>query len=81
MKKKLFAVAMVVLLYSFFVVAFSIADNQGQISKVLSDVGLSNASTGTTPSTIQNDLSGSDISSLAIDPLPDPTRPRPKPKP
>jgi hypothetical protein len=83
MKEKLFAVAMVVLLYSFFVVAFTMADNHGLISNVLNDVGISSSSAMATPSINQGESSGLDASlkSNLIDPMPDPIRPRPKPRP
>ncbi|MFQ5865639.1 MAG: hypothetical protein ACE5IW_10455 [bacterium] len=80
MKNKLFAVAMVVLLYVFFVVAFSMADNQGLVSKVLSDVGLSSASAMPSTSSSPNLESAISSKGSLIDPLPDPIRPRPKPR-
>ncbi|MFQ5823114.1 MAG: hypothetical protein ACE5JB_03565 [bacterium] len=83
MKKKLFAVAIVVLFYSFTVVVFTMADSQGIISQMLSKVGLSNASAMASPSLSQIEILQTDVLSKGnlTDPMPDPTRPRPKPKP
>ncbi len=78
MKKKLFAVAMVVLLYSLLVVVFTVADNRGVISQALSDIGLSNDTAIASPTSSQVQLLESNGS--LIDPLPEPTRPRPKPQ-
>lgn len=82
MKNKLFAVAMVVLLYSFFVLAFTVADTQGMISQVLTKAGLSNDAAVASSSSGQAEVLESDVSPSGnlIDPMPEPIRPRPKPR-
>jgi len=75
MKKKLFAAAFVVAIYSLFVLALSGADNQGNVTMFLSDIGLS------TSSTALPGASSSDANSLICfrDPIPAPSRKPPAP--
>ena len=77
MKKKLFAVAMVLLLYCVFIVLFAMVDNQGRVSKVLSNMGLIDDSARASPSSSQENLLATKIKGNIIDPTPDPPRPPP----
>ncbi|MFQ5751609.1 MAG: hypothetical protein ACE5HI_06380 [bacterium] len=83
MKKKLFAVAMVVLLYVLFVFVFSTVDKQGHVSQFLSKVGLSTTPAMASTSVIQAGSTDSDgyLKASLRDPMPPPLRkPPPKPK-
>ena len=83
MKKKLFAVVMVVSFYALFISVFTAADSKGQISHFFAEVGLSDSPAVTTSSSLTG-ISGSDINLKAglRRPMPKPRRPkRPKPKP
>lgn len=79
MKKKLFAVAIVLSLYTFFILIFTMADNEGLVSQILSNVGLINASAIASPSLGQDKLlnHGILLKENLIDPIPDPSTPRP----
>lgn len=83
MKKKLFVSAVAVLLYSLFIISFTLADSQGQISKVLTKVGLSNSSDLTSVHS-DNSINGNLIDPIPlpkIDPIPRPKiDPIPRPK-
>lgn len=76
MKKKLFATAFIVALYSLFVIVLSGADNQGNVEMFLSDIGLSNTSSNALPGTPSSD---SDALVCFRDPIPAPSRKPPAP--
>jgi len=69
MKKKLFAAATVLLLYSFVIVGLSIADHQGQMPKLLTKLGLTGPS-------LQDD-NDDGYKNPGIDPMPEPPKPPP----
>lgn len=69
MKKKLFAAATVLLLYSFAIIGFSLADQHGQVPKLLTQLGLSGPS-------LQDD-NDDDYQTPGIDPFPEPPKPPP----
>ena len=77
MKKKLFAVAMVLLLYCVFIVLFTMADSQGMVSQVLSNMGLIDDSARASPSSSQEDFLATKIKGTFSDPTPEPPRPPP----
>lgn len=83
MKKRLFTVLAVVLVYSLIVVGFNFAENSGLIHRALSYVGLEGnpAYAAESPNTFA-ELTNADTGFQSlIDPLPRPPYPKPKPKP
>ena len=74
MKKKLFAVLIVVCAYALFLLVFTVADKQGKVSQILADIGLSDASAA---AQIGSDEAGIVPNPSLRDPMPPPQR---KPK-
>lgn len=59
MKKKLFAVSLIVSVYSLFIFAFTSLDNQGNVTKFFTELGLSNAQASTTIAQAPTDMTDS----------------------
>lgn len=79
MKKKLFAVVMVLSIYFLFILVFTTADSQGHISQFFEDIQLSDNS-ATAFQAAQLGAPDSDIALNASfrEPWPKPKRPQPK---
>jgi len=80
MKKKLFAVAMLVSLYALFVFTFTAIDNKGNVTKFISDISFENSGvTSVSPAAVQIALSANDLKASFRDPMPPPLK-KPKPR-
>jgi len=78
MKTKLFVAALSVCFYLLFVAGFSLADNNGHISRVLSELGLTGITETTSLASSQvyaSNLESTVLGNL-IDPVPEPRRPK-----
>lgn len=71
MKKKLFAAVTFLSLYSFLILGFTFADNQGYTSNVLTELGLTDQ--------LSQQESRDDYKEPCIDPTPEPEKPPPPP--
>ncbi len=82
MKNKLFAVALVIILYALFIMIFNVMDRQGMVSKFFSDIGLSSSSAIASTSIINKESSTSDINSIKSfrNPIPAPLKKPAPPK-
>jgi|GEM_PF-1791632 len=78
MKTRLFVAAISVCLYLLFVAGFSLADNNGHIPRVLSELGLTDNTEITSLASSQAYASNSESMVLGnlIDPVPEPRRPK-----
>ncbi len=80
MKKRLFAVALVVSFYVIFVIAFTGIENQEKVAQTFTDFGLSNiAAIASTPLNQSESGSGPAIKASFRDPMPPPIK-KPKPR-
>lgn len=79
MKKKLFAVALVVSFYMLFVFAFTGTGQDTKVAQVFTDLGLSDATAIASTSTTQSGPADVSLKANFRDPMPPPLR-KPKPR-